>query len=215
MTDLSTIRRAYRYVVAYERRILDMMARIDVAVLEAGFERRVPHRWYPLYRAFPSRDWPADSWAWDNVPLYVSRFQWISGAPNQPGTRYVIVDHIADTAFEERPKAPRAVEPDPLTGLEPAESSRTLLRWSVVSVEQAIDEQVWRLPWADCLTKILGAPVAQLFPTRPTPSVVRFEAQTLKLLSCAIDLSDIENASDVDDRFIAPLRTALVIDRKA
>lgn len=208
MNDLATIRRAYRYVVAYERRILDAFASIDEVVRDAGFVRNTPHRWHPVHRAFPSRDWPTERWAWDNVPLYAARFTWLAGEPNTAGTRYVLVDHVADTSFEEKRLEDRT-EPDPLDGLLPAEAARSILRWGVVELARPVAPAFWRLGWGELLSKHLAVPVTQVFPTAPTAEPLRRERDGLRLTSWCLDLATVEEATTLDTGFLAPLREAL------
>lgn len=97
---LETIRQAYRYIVAYERRVIDAIAAVDTELRSRQFERY--GRSVSLHTEWPSRSKALEKWAWDNVPNYARRFQWTSGKPNAAGNRWVVLDHIADTSFENR-----------------------------------------------------------------------------------------------------------------
>lgn len=208
MNELETIRRAYRYVVAYERRVLDAITRIDDAVTDAGFERNLPHRWWPLYRAFPSRDWAAARWAWDHVPCYAFRYQWNAGNENAAGTRWVLVDHIADTAFEEK-RLSDDVEPEPLDGLPPVEGSKTVLRWLVIELAAPLPAALYKLQWTQLLPKHLGVPALELLPRVATPMPIRREVSPLTLTTFCVDLASIDGADALAASFTQPLLEVL------
>ncbi len=126
---LATVRRAYRYVVAYERRVLDAIARVDDVLRDRGFE---PEKYaYPIHTEAPTKRQVLTNWAWNAVPNYARRFKWLFGEENAAGSCWVLVDHVADTAFEKR-RITRPGEPQPLgDDLVPVESSRSVLRWFV------------------------------------------------------------------------------------
>ncbi len=103
MSDpIATIRQAYLYIAAYERRILDSVDVVDEAVREAGFERKRPHRWSPIYSGFPARAYAPELPVWNNLPNFAMRYQWLVGEPNTAGNRWILMDHVADTAAERR-----------------------------------------------------------------------------------------------------------------
>lgn len=208
MNELATIRRAYRYVVAYERRMLDAFARIDEAVRDAGFVRDTPYRWRPMYRSFPSRDWPADRWAWDHVPLYAARLVWIAGEKNTAGSRYVLVDHVADTAFEAKRLQDRS-EPEPLDGLAAPEDARTILRWHVVELAAPVPDALWNMDWHGLLAKHFGVPVSALLPVNETPEPVRRDQGAVRLTSWCLDLATVDDPAALGARFVEPLRAAI------
>jgi hypothetical protein len=204
MTDLATIRRAYRYVVAYERRILDVVSRVDDALLAAEFERKTPHRWYPLYTSFPSRDWPLEHWVWDRVPGYACRFEWLRGQPNRPGTRYVLADHVADTAFEDARRAGRG-EPEPLASLESADASRSVLRWMLIELHAALPDELWRLSWRELLCKHFSVDQKSVFVNQSTEQPLRLTSDAVTVTAACVDLQALDDAKDFDDRFVQPL----------
>lgn len=204
MNELATIRRAYRYVVAYERRILDALTRVDEAVSGLGFVRRTPHRWWPLYTSFPSRDWPAKSWAWDHVPCYAARFQWTNGDDNAAGTRYLLVDHIADTAFEAKRLADKS-EPEPLQGLPAAEDSRTILRWLVLELAAPVPPALWKLQWNDFFARNFGVTASSLLPATETATPARREANGVTLIAWCTDLATVDGPDAFGARCIEPL----------
>lgn len=207
MNQLATIRRAYRYVVAYERRILDAIARTDEAARDAGFERKTPHRWWPLYSGFPSRDFAPDRSAWDQLPLYGARFQWDQGENNAAGSRHLLVDHVADTSYEARMlEDKRRTELDPLEGLPPAEEARSILRFQLVDLLTPVPAAEWKLFWSQLLPKYFGGNVASIVPT-DTPTVR--ESGPMRLTTWLVDLETISGPEAFDAKFIAPLRSAI------
>lgn len=205
MTDLATIRRAYRYVVAYERRVLDAITNVDKTVREAGF---IPHRWWPLYRAFPSHNWAPDRWAWDHIPCYAFRVKWHIGASNTAGNKYVLVDHVADTAFEQK-RLGDSVEPDPLDGLAPETESRSILRWFTIELNAPLPDNIWRLDWPILLAKQLNVSIADVFPNAETLSPLRRSAGPLETAALCVDLSKMLQPQDLDEQFITPLRAVI------
>lgn len=212
MNQLETIRRAYRYVVAYERRILDTISRIDSVIHEAGFERWMPERWTPLYRAFPSRSWSPDRWAWDNVPCYAVRYKWVKGAANTAGTRYVLVDHIADTAFEKKRLSDKN-EPDPLEDLPPPDSVRSVLRWHVIEQDEPMPDAIWNLQWHDLIAKRSRISVAEFSLSEPTLSPVKREGSGLRTWTSCVDIASLDTPESLDANFINPLREQLSANR--
>ena len=208
MNELATIRRAYRYVVAYERRILDAMAAIDDTVQRAGFERSKPHRWAPIYQAFPSRDWAPDHWAWDHVPIYACRFEWLIGDKNTAGNRFVLVDHIADTAYE-RKRIKHRSEPEPLDGLDASEDSRSILRWMVAELGAPLPGQLWNLGWNDLLQKQLKAPLEEILLDRQPQGPVRRIVEPLTMTAWCVELSTLSDPDALSRLFVAPLRATI------
>lgn len=208
MTELATIRRAYRYVVAYERRILDAVDRVDETAQEAGFERNTPHRWRPLYRDFPSRAWAPDQWAWNNVPIFACRYEWLRGTPNTLGNRYLLLDHIADSAFESKHLSEPLRELDPLHDLGEAQASRSLLRWNVIEVTSVFAPARWNVDWPTLLSRELGIRAADVFPREPIETIRRQSSALLVDTGC-VDLESLDSPETFVQRVLDPVRRLL------
>ena len=139
--DFSTIRKAYRYVTAYQRRLLDGLAKVHES-LDPRFSF---HGWDSIYHNRPCGrgSQPFDGkWAWDFVPLYDSVFEWRlwTDEPNRAGNVFVFVEHVADSVFEEAYLAKRG-EKDPL---ELGEESDSVLRGYWVKLYSQIRDELWR-----------------------------------------------------------------------
>jgi len=203
---LATVRTAYRYVVAYERRVLDGAAAIREAIVELDYQFE---GWSPLRRAFPSRNnFPADRWAWDNIPMYAVRFRWNRGGrkENQGGNSWFFLDHVADTAFEE-PR--RSGEPDPLTTLRDASESTSVFRARWLKFHEPVSEAHWALSWDDLVGREFGCPTAEVWPLEVTtqPSERRNAALTAGGHVVAID--DLESPEHFNARLVEPVVAAL------
>jgi len=119
---LADVRRAYRLLHAYHRRLCDLLQVTDEFLSERGLEF---DHWSPLNVArLPNSTKPffkPENWAWDLTPGYLVQCIW-RGSKN--GTNYNIHIHaVADTGYD----TSRDGEPDPCHFL-PAESSKSELR---------------------------------------------------------------------------------------
>ena len=149
---LSTVRQAYRYVVAYERRLLDAMIRVDKAVgNECGYQFQ---KRSPTLTSAPKSRLNADDWAWDNHTLFATQFLWARGEfENVAGSSWLLIDHVADTAFEERLERG---EPDPLM-LKAATESETVLRVWWLKLHKPVPASLWSKAWSDLAKAHFGA----------------------------------------------------------
>ncbi|HBQ12816.1 MAG: hypothetical protein RLP09_26385 [Sandaracinaceae bacterium] len=205
MTDpLTQIRRAYRYIAAYERRVLDAIDVLDEAVRELGFERNRPYRWMPLYSAFPSRSYAPESWVWDGLPNYAMRYQWREGEPNTPGSRWVLADHVADTSFESR-RTTESGEPSPLDDLAPAESSRSVLRWHMIRFEGSIPDKVYNASWDKLMETQLGSPASERRLDTPTPEPRTTRVPPLVHTLHCVDIAALTQPESLRELFVDPL----------
>ena len=205
---LETIRRAYRYVVAYERRILDAVDVVDEALRKYDFEQHTPYRWLPIYNSFPSRKFAPESWAWDNFPNYAMRYRWISGEPNALGSRWVLLDHIADTAYERRRHDHRD-EPDPLVDLgDPAEST-SVVRWHLVTFTEPLPKRTYDLSWNDLLATSLGRPASDFLPSVATRSSLKFDSEMISLRTHCIEVSELSDSEALNKQLLVPLLKAI------
>jgi hypothetical protein len=206
---LANIRRAYRYVVAYERRVLDTIDVFDEALRARSFERASPHR-TPLHTSFPKKDYAPEHWTWDNVPNYACRYQWRSGEANTAGSCWVLLDHVADTSFEQR-RLTVPGEPDPLDSLEPVEATRSILRALVVSFAAPLDPKVYAAWWGTLLTRHFRLSMAELLVSEPTAQPERIDAPPLTLVRHCVDLAELTDPESLRLRFLDPLLSAIPV----
>ncbi|WP_437291028.1 hypothetical protein [Sorangium sp. So ce406] len=119
---LADVRRAYRLLHAYHRRLCDLLQLTDEFLTERGFEFE---RWVPINVArLPQSTKPffrPETWAWDLTPAYQVECVWWGSIS---GTHYKIHIHaIADTGYDDS----RDGEPDP-TSFRSAETAASELR---------------------------------------------------------------------------------------
>ncbi len=142
---LTDVRRAYRLVYAYQRRMNDLMAEIDTALAEQGLEFEV---WRPVFNASPPRSGTAyfrGRWAWDMLPGYATQVQWCDSARRKGSRRRVVVQAVADSG-----RTFDGAEPDPVD-FEAAEESETQLRiglWTTTASQPA-----WDAAWSAVSTR--------------------------------------------------------------
>jgi hypothetical protein len=106
---LCDVRRSYRLLQVYQRRLCDLLQLVDGVLAAAGLEF---DRWYPINVARPPRArkpfW-SGTWAWDFTPIYQVRCSWEQATKGR--ARRVDIDCIADTAYVTNSEG----EPDPST----------------------------------------------------------------------------------------------------
>ncbi|WP_044240347.1 hypothetical protein [Chondromyces apiculatus] len=107
---LADVRRAYRLLQVYHRRVCDLLQTFDEAVTAQGLAfvdwgplnvYRLPKRRKPFFRP--------EIWAWDLTPAYQVRCTWEQSTKGH--ARCVIVEVIADTGYT----TVNDGEPDPAT----------------------------------------------------------------------------------------------------
>lgn len=125
------VRRSYRLIHQYQRRIFDRLAELSDALSGMGiaFERWDPAL-YSRTAKSTTEFFRRPYWAWDLLPAYHMRL--VFGAAHAAGrpARRVVVDVVADDGF--RASSTR-IEPDP-GSFAPAEQSRTELRIDMMRV---------------------------------------------------------------------------------
>lgn len=119
---LHDVRRAYRLVYAYQRRITDVIG----AIGEVVHRHDIPFiGWSPVHNAPPVKTgkmfFERGKWAWDMLPLYAVHCEWHDPNPRKGFRRRVAVAALADTGFVKEGR-----EPDP-SDFEAAASSRSTL----------------------------------------------------------------------------------------
>ena len=137
---LTDVRRAYRLVHAYQRRMLDLLQKVDEILAEGGLEFV---RWDPLSYARPCRSgtpvFRRGQWAWDLLPGYRFHCQWEAGPTDITGSRKVSVQPVADTGFE---KSGREPEPGEFRGVDDCGTQMWIGLWATDS-----DEPKWGSAW--------------------------------------------------------------------
>jgi hypothetical protein len=117
---LTDVRKAYRLVYAYQRRLWDLLRTLDDVLRKGGLEF---HRWSPV------RFWPppkastpffADRSPWDFLPAYKLQCEWQGRDADAHTTRRVSIVATADTGGEGR----SAADPDP-SSFDRADDTRT------------------------------------------------------------------------------------------
>jgi hypothetical protein len=120
---LADIRRAYRLVQTYQRRLWDLLGRVDDALSHAGLPFK---RWMPMNVWAPPKPGTrffVDRWAWDFVPAYQIGCEWEQIEAERNVARRVFVIATADTGYDATSKG----EPDP-AAFKPPEECATMLR---------------------------------------------------------------------------------------
>jgi hypothetical protein len=129
--DLNQVRIAYRLVVAYQRRLLDLVRLVQRGVREQhrsiSFES-----WSPTHWSRPGATDLTQKWAWDFVPLHHFDVGWVSAGQPGPGAFWFWLTHEADTGWE----TDGTGEPDPFE-FAPAETCQTMLCASVLGIPRA------------------------------------------------------------------------------
>ncbi len=126
-TALADVRRAFRLVYAYQRRLFDLYAEVDGLLVEKGlaFER-----WGAVWNASPPRTGTPffrNKWAWDMLPGYALGCYWVDQKPRGGLRRRLLLQAIADTG-----RTYDGAEPDPVQfdDVETARSTLRMGRWT-------------------------------------------------------------------------------------
>ena len=137
-TALVDVRRAYRLVQTYQRRLWDLLHGLDELLSRAG----LPFvRWMPMNVSTPPKPGTrffVGRWAWDFIPAYQIGCEWEQRGKKL--TRRVFVIATADTGYD----ATSDDEPDP-ANFKPAEECATMLRvglWTAATSSPDWDEAV-------------------------------------------------------------------------
>lgn len=142
---LVDVRRAWRLVYAYQRRMNDLVAGVDTVLAHHGLEFEL---WQPLFNAPPTKrgtPYFRGRWAWDMLPGYATQVHWIDPQLKNGRRRRVVLQAVADSGrrFE-------GGEPDPVD-FEPADAAETQLRlglWTTTAAKPA-----WEAAWAVISTR--------------------------------------------------------------
>ncbi len=98
---LAEVRKAYRLLQAYHRRLCDTLAAMNDVLVNGGLKFTC---WAPVnVDRLPRGDRPffvADRWAWDLTPGYWTFSEW-KGENKNGSVAYVRVEAIADTGYDD------------------------------------------------------------------------------------------------------------------
>ena len=185
---LADVRKAYRLVYAYQRRVFDLVGAAAEPLEAAGFEFE---RWEPALFVPPARHfYKPDMWAWDFLPAY---HFWAAWNRHRHGdARRVVLAVNADTGFERK-----RGEPDPADFL-PAEKSHSELWATFIRTEHP---PAWdRLQAA--LATVEVADDGQ-------EHEVDVHGVRCRVRRMRIDLGDLVDEATVDRRLLQPVRAWL------
>lgn len=123
---LVDVRRAYRLLAIYQRRLLDLGT--NAAVL-LGFEFG---SWAPqTNRPAATQSDPSERWVWDLLPAHRAKFNYQPKVEPSPSEWMLTIDHDPDTGF----RSAGSKEPDPAL-FEPAMASRSLIKLHAFAIKQ-------------------------------------------------------------------------------
>lgn len=120
---LTDVRRAYRLIHAYQRRLWDLLRVVDHDLAQAGLKFK---RWMPMQVSTPPQPktrFFVERWSWDFLPAYEVGCEWQGKSVDAKAIRRVFVIAAADSGYDNQAQG----EPDPST-FEPVEASTTQLR---------------------------------------------------------------------------------------
>ncbi len=210
-----SIREAHRFVVAYQRRILDAIALINRRLEELDFKFGF---WQPKYTAnigkSDNRNF-VKKWALNYLPLSFVECRWSrsendSDQENEPGVIYLIIDHIVDTGFEKYEES--HVEPDPLK-FEDVGISATILRarWITIAFDGTpFTEEQFEWEWEDCIADRFEKGVDEIWPKfKQTTPPKEITDQGVTVGSMAVGIDDLSTPEEFESKFINPLMDKL------
>lgn len=185
---LGDVRRAWRLVYAWQRRVNDLVAHVDAALVGRGyaFEEWRPTRYSPPPRTGTPffRD---STWAWDMLPGYRFWVSWVRWDAEGGRTRRVTLDVCADTGFRKE-----GVEPDPADFLPAAQSdSVAWLGWWTATTHSP--------DWAAGWRELTRTPIVAGEQKSAVAAGV-----TYTVISRAVPLAALPDLPDVDDELVTP-----------
>lgn len=205
INDLSTIRQAHRYVVAYQRRLLDALSSFNNQILDIGFRF---DEWSSIHFDRPPSKTNAgiftNWWAFDFTMLYSVEFYWDKGEENKPGFVTFWLQHLVDTGLEKIIEAADD-EPDPLS-FEDATKSDSILRccWIAITGKKSPfgDEEWDNKEYGDLLSehfkKDILATFHQIYKPHPLDE---FEKKGVVFGQLAVSLEELPNPEAFNELF--------------
>ena len=119
---LTDVRKAYRFIHAYQQRVWDLLRTVDHTLALAGLQFQ---SWAPTeFDSPPKRKtrFFVERWAWDFLPAYNFGCEWQAKGTSAAPTRHVFVIVAADSGYENLTQE----EPDP-SEFQEAELSATTI----------------------------------------------------------------------------------------
>ena len=208
---MNTVRQAHRYVVAYQRRILDAVAALHDQIGPDGLGFQ-PDGWEPLHYGYPAKGvFAPKRWAWDFVPMYAARFYWLHQGrkENAAGTTAFMVDHVVDTAFEPVAAKKRQQEPDPLEDLAPSDRSESVLRARWVHLGAPVPANLWQLSWDALVAQSFQCPLAEIWPMEPTDAPRSRARDGMTAGGHVVSVGDLDQPARFGEAFTTPVVAAL------
>ncbi|XXY48848.1 hypothetical protein WME91_53475 [Sorangium sp. So ce269] len=186
---LADVRRAYRLLHAYHRRLCDLLQVTEEFLAERGFEFE---RWAPINVArIPQSTKPffrPEQWAWDLTPVYQVECLW-RGSNN--GTHYKVHIHaIADTGYDDACDG----EPDP-TRFRAVETAASELRIGLYRTRAKKPD--WSSAWAQ-LSRITNR-------KNGTEHKVRAGGDEYTHRYFDLNLAELGNEASVKEKLLLPL----------
>jgi hypothetical protein len=190
---LADVRRAYRLILAYQRRLCDLLQTVDEALVKTGLDFQ---RWQPS-----DPDWKLpkskkpffrpEDWVWAFMQDYRLYCEWQDASPKKGVIRHVGIDAIADSGFN----ADCDGEPDPGT-FEPAEKCATELRIGLWAARTKDPD--WDAAWKKI--ELLGAWHDGEIRT------VKVDGTEYRYRYLVVDIADLVDKVAVEGKLLAPLR---------
>ena len=195
---LTDVRRAYRLIYAYQRRVSDLLQEVSSTLGARGLE----FYWWEanLFGGVGRGGTPffaAGRWAWDMLPGYAPHCDWRSAAG--PDQRRVVVVIRADTGF-----LAKQGEPDPATfaQVEASRSELQIFLCRATGGTLAPDAyNAWDQTWADAWETVKG--LGDLRDGRDHVGVIGPAQFTYRYIG--IDIAQLPDAAAVRSKLIDPL----------
>jgi len=212
---MTNIRNAHRYVVAYQRRLLDGIQLLNQRV-DKTF---IFYWWTPLFNAPPPQrgtDINGTKWAWDFIPLSFVRFQWKKGdATKGNGATYILIEHIIDTELAKLFAV--GGEPDPIeSNLQQTNESSSLLAARVVRFDNPVSSDDWSKEWGEAIFELYNKDSddvksrEELWPRFNEPiDPQQFERNGITLKYFAVSIANLPDRKCFETKFITPLLKTL------
>lgn len=186
---LADVRRAWRLVYAYQRRVNDMLALIDTAL---GAKKFAFVNWKPTDFSAPARSgtpfFRAGTWAWDMLPGYRLYTEWSRWSGKVGVTHRVTINVSADSGFKKSGGEP---DPSDFTPACDAESVVWLGCWTATT--QTPD---WSAAWAAFSSQ--GLPKGTTGTTSVGDVAYTFRSE-------AVYIDDLAEPGDVTAQIIDPI----------
>ncbi len=186
---LTDVRRAFRLIYAYQRRVSDILAEVSAALDANGlkFFEWSPHLFGPPARS-GTEFFRADRWAWDMMPGYSPRCEWRSEAVAVSVRRVVLVVR-ADSGFRTQYGEP---DPQDFVSVEDATSD---LRVGLWRASAKVEDWEMAVKTVHALPDVFDGKERA---ARVGPAEVAYR-------HLAVELADLPDAAAVRTRLLDPL----------